>query len=67
MKKQIMEIAAQEVRKAKRAKQVKNQEMTLLYAVECVANIAEFSELCDDFMADVNKEIVIAHLPAKVP
>lgn len=57
MKKQIMDDAAQVERKAKRTKQVKNQEMTLLNAVERIANLAEDSELCDKFMVDVSKEI----------
>lgn len=57
MKKQIMEIAANEERKAKREKQVTNQEITLLYAVERIANLAEDSELCDEFMADVSEEV----------
>lgn len=57
MKRRIMEIEADKERKAKRRKQGKNQEMTLLNAVERVANLAEDSELCDEFMTDVSEEV----------
>jgi phosphoribosyl-dephospho-CoA transferase len=58
MKKQIMEIAANEERKAKREKQVKNQEITLLSAIEQIAISAKDSALCEKFYKQNTKQIL---------
>ena len=58
MKRQITDDAAQEERKAKRAKQVKNQEITLLSAIEQIAISAKDSALCEKFYKQNTKQII---------
>ena len=58
MKKQIMDDIAQEEREAKRAKQVKNQEITLLSSIEQIAISAKDSALCEKFYKQNKKQIL---------
>lgn len=58
MKKQIMEDAAQEEHKTKRAKQIENREMTLLSAIEQIAISAKDSALCEKFYKQNTKQII---------
>ena len=58
MKKQIMDDATQEERKAKRAKRVKNQEITLLSSIEQIAISAKDSALCEKFYKQNTKQIL---------
>lgn len=58
MKRQITDNAAQEERKAKRAKRVKNQEITLLSAIEQIAISAKDSALCEKFYKQNTKQIL---------
>ena len=58
MKRQITDDATQEERKAKRAKQVKNQEITLLSAIEQIAISAKDSALCEKFYKQNTKQIL---------
>ena len=58
MKRQITDDAAQEYRKAKRAKRVKNQEITLLSAIEQIAISAKDSALCEKFYKQNAKQIL---------
>ena len=58
MKKQITDASAQEERKAKRAKRVKNQEITLLSAIEQIAISAKDSALCEKFYKQNTKQIL---------
>lgn len=58
MKRQITDDATQEYRKAKRAKRVKNQEITLLSAIEQIAISAKDSALCEKFYKQNTKQIL---------
>ena len=58
MKRQITDVSAQEERKAKRAKRVKNQEITLLSAIEQIAISAKDSALCEKFYKQNTKQIL---------
>lgn len=58
MKKHIMDDATQEERKAKRAKRVKNQEITLLSSIEQIAISAKDSALCEKFYKQNTKQIL---------
>lgn len=58
MKKQITDASAQEERKAKRAKRVKNQEITLLSSIEHIAISAKDSALCEKFYKQNAKHIL---------
>ena len=58
MKKQIMDDATQENCKAKRAKRVKNQEITLLSSIEQIAISAKDSALCEKFYKQNAKKIL---------
>lgn len=58
MKRQIMDDATQEERKTKRAKRVKNQEITLLSAIEKIAISAKDSALCEKFYKQNAKHIL---------
>lgn len=58
MKKQIMDDDTQEERKAKRAKQVKNQDITLLSSIEQIAISAKDSALCEKFYKQNTKQIL---------
>ena len=53
-----MEDAAQEEREAKRVKQVENQEITLLSAIEQIAISAKDSALCEKFYKQNTKQII---------
>lgn len=57
MKRQITDDATQEYRKTKRAKRVKNQEITLLSAIEQIAISAKDSALCEKFYKQNTKQI----------
>ena len=53
-----MDGEAQEERKAKRAKQIENREMTLLSAIEQIAISAKDSALCEKFYKQNTKQIL---------
>ena len=58
MKRQITDDATQEYRKTKRAKRVKNQEITLLSSIEQIAISAKDSALCEKFYKQNTKQIL---------